>query len=119
MMHHLFLGPLTLWTWEMESWGCRDIPEHHLCPPAGGKWWGRGVDVLIGCDRALATKGDTDHGWLRCSATGLGRSQDGKSFLYLVFWSSSCYLMHSLFFYDSSCNAYPGMRLKWRNFRRR
>jgi hypothetical protein len=40
MMYRLFLGPSTLWTREIGSWGCQDTPERHLCPLAEGKWWG-------------------------------------------------------------------------------
>jgi hypothetical protein len=73
-MYHLFLGPLTLWTRETRSSDYRDTLEHHFYPPSKGKWQGRRVGMLTGHDHALTARGDADHGWSGCSATGPGQS---------------------------------------------
>jgi hypothetical protein len=77
-MHHQFLGPLTSWTWEIWSWGCRDSPDRLFCPLTGGKLQGHGDDMLVGRDGVSTTAGVTDHGWSGNSIIRSGQSQDGK-----------------------------------------
>jgi hypothetical protein len=56
-----------------EVLGLPGFPRAPLLP-AGGKWQGGGgrVGMLAGCDHALATTGNTCHGWLGYYETGPG-----------------------------------------------
>jgi hypothetical protein len=59
----------------MGSWDAGIPPSatfaHQLGANDGGEG---GVDMFAGHDRALTSKGDNDHGWSGCSATGPGQS---------------------------------------------
>jgi hypothetical protein len=86
MMQHPFPSPLTLWTWEPGSRGYRDTLECHFYPLARGKWWGCGVDMFTGRNRAPTAEVEADHGLSGCYTTGPGLSLDGrKKLLYLIF----------------------------------
>jgi hypothetical protein len=69
--------------------------------------------MLIGCDHAPTTTGNTSHGWQRCSITGLGQYKDEKekSSLPDFFQFFHLWLTPSLFGFSMQCIAWEAAEM--------